>query len=145
VTWAEHALTRLRDAGYRQGGARRAVVELLGAQPCAVSARTILDTLRESGRSVGQASVYRTLEQLAELGLVHRLEMGRGNALYERVAPDGEHHHHFVCADCGTVEPFADPGLERAIAEVERLQAQRGVRVDDHEVVLHGHCGCEEP
>ena len=54
MTWAEHALTRLRDAGYRQGGARRAVVELLGAQPCAVSARTILDTLRPLSRSVSR-------------------------------------------------------------------------------------------
>ena len=47
VDWTEHALTRLSDAGYRHGGARTAVVEMLGRQSCAVSARDIDDALRE--------------------------------------------------------------------------------------------------
>jgi Fur family transcriptional regulator, ferric uptake regulator len=135
--WVEHALTALGDAGYQKGGARLAVIELLARQDCAVTAIEIDDRLRATGRAIGRASVYRTLEQLEELKLVHRLDMGRAMASYERVPPSGEHHHHVVCEECGRVEPFEDRGLERAI---DRLEGRVGFAVSEHEVVLRGRC-----
>jgi Fur family ferric uptake transcriptional regulator len=136
--WTEHALQRLADAGYRRGGARTAVVEVLGRQTCALSARDIDDALRGEGRAVGRASVYRTLETLAELKLVQRLDLGHGDKRYEAHRPSGEHHHHLVCDRCGSVEPFEDPDLELAL---ERLSRRVAYKVDEHDVVLHGACG----
>jgi Fur family transcriptional regulator, ferric uptake regulator len=135
--WVEHALVALGDAGYHRGGARLAVVELLARQDCAMTAIEIDDRLRAADQAIGRASVYRTLEQLEELKLVHRLDMGRGMASYERIEPTGEHHHHIVCEQCGRVEPFEDPGLERAIG---RLEGRVGFEVSEHEVVLRGRC-----
>jgi Fur family transcriptional regulator, ferric uptake regulator len=136
--WAAHALERLSAAGYRQGGARRAVVELLSRQRCARSVQELEGALREGGRAVGRASIYRVLDQLEQLRLVDRLEVGQGQALYEPHLPTGEHHHHLVCDECGRVVPFEDPALERAIARVsERVKFS----VADHDVVLHGACG----
>lgn len=135
--WVEHAIAALGDAGYQRGGARLAVIELLARQGCAMTAIEIDDRLRSTDQAIGRASVYRTLEQLEELKLVHRLEMGRGMASYERIEPSGEHHHHVVCEKCGRVEPFEDPGLERAIG---RLQGRVGFEVSEHEVVLRGRC-----
>ncbi len=135
--WEEHTRTVLERAGHRHGGARAAVIDLLGAQPCALTAQEIEDALRAQGRSVGRASVYRVLELLVEHGAVGRLEVGQGIARYEAVDPGGEHHHHLVCRRCGDLVPFGDPGLERSI---ERLANRLGFRVDDHEVVLRGAC-----
>jgi Fur family ferric uptake transcriptional regulator len=72
------------------------------------------------------------------LGLVHRIEVGRGMARFEAAHAQPEHHHdHLVCDDCGDIIPFRDEELERAIRKAAR-------RVDfamaDHEVLLHGHC-----
>ena len=138
VDWVDHTLGRLADAGYRRGGARTAVVQMLGRQSCAVSARDIDDALRGEGRSIGRASVYRTLETLAELKLVQRLDLGSGEKRYEVHRPGGEHHHHLVCDHCGDVQPFEDPDLERAL---ERLSSRVDYAVDEHDVVLHGACG----
>jgi Fur family ferric uptake transcriptional regulator len=135
--WVEHALVALGDAGYHRGGARLAVIELLARQDCAMTAIEIDDQLRASNQAISRASVYRTLEQLEELKLVQRLEMGRGMASYERIEPSGEHHHHVVCENCGRVEPFEDTGLERAIG---RLEDRVGFEVSEHEVVLRGRC-----
>jgi Fur family ferric uptake transcriptional regulator len=135
--WIEHALETLRKAGFRQGGARRAVVELLGEQDCALSALDIEATLHARDHAIGRASVYRALEQLEGLRLVQRLEIGTGTANYERVRPSGEHHHHLVCGRCGAVVPFEDPELERAIAQVSR---DASFTVSDHDVTLHGLC-----
>ena len=137
MRWSEHAVTTLRAAGYRAGGARSAVVDALAAQDCCETPLQIYERLRGSGRPVGIASVYRVLDVLTGLGLVQRVDVGRGIARYEPVAPGGEHHHHVVCDDCGSVEPFVDPALERAIAS-----AAGRVRYDvaGHEVVLRGAC-----
>jgi Fur family ferric uptake transcriptional regulator len=133
----KHALDTLADAGYRKGGARSAVVELLGRQSCALTARDIDDQLHAGGNTVGRASVYRTLETLTDLKLVMRLDLGHGQAHYEPSLPSGEHHHHLVCDACGKVEPFADPGLEEALEDAAR---RLDYRMQAHEVVLHGRC-----
>ena len=139
--WVEHALGELRGAGYRRGGARTAVVEVLGRHSCARTALEIDDELRAENRRVGRASVYRALEQLDALGLVSKVEVGHGTARYEPVRPGGHHHHHLVCDDCGNVLPFEDPELERSIS---RLSAKLDFDVAEHEVVLHGSCGCKD-
>jgi len=135
--WVAHALVALGEAGYQRGGARLAVIELLGRADCALTALEIDDRLRAEGDAVGRASVYRILDQLEELRLVNRLDMGRGMASYERIGPTGEHHHHAVCERCGRIEPFEDTGLERAI---DRLESKVGFRVFEHEVMLRGRC-----
>ena len=137
--WIDHARERLSGAGLRSGGARAEVVGLLGEQSCCLSAQEIHDELRRRGRGVGLASVYRALDVMAGLGLVHRIDVG-GVACFEPADPSGEHHHHAICDRCGKKDAFADPELERVIHELgERL----GYDVGAHDVVLHGACpGC---
>ena len=141
-SWSTAALGNLQAKGLRNGGARRAVIEHLGDQSCCRSAQEIFDGIRAHGRPVGIASVYRALDQLVELQLVQRVELGDGIARFEPSHIDGEHHHHLVCDACGKVEPFADPGLEVALEEA----AQRlGYGMRAHEVVLHGQCDACRP
>ena len=138
MSWTKDARDALDAAGYRRGGARAAVVELLGRQDCCVSAQEIHDRLRKARRPVGIASVYRALETLADLRLVKRVDAGDGIARYEPAATDGDHYHHLVCRDCGKVEAFSDSRLERAI---DRVAGGLGYSVEEHEVVLLGACG----
>ena len=132
MSWAEQALGRLDEAGYRSGAARRRVVELLAEEHCALTALEIDRRLD----SVGRASVYRTLDQLEQLHLVQRVEIGGDAAGYERI-DGGEHHHHLVCEECGRLTPFADRSLERAIAAISR---DSEFEVAAHDVVLRGRC-----
>ena len=137
-SWREHTDAALREAGFRAGGARASVLDLMSGQDCCASAQEIHARLRANGRSVGIASVYRVLEELFELRLVQRVDVGDGIARFEPASPGGDHHHHVVCDDCGKVEPFSDPSLERAIASAS---GRLGYSVDAHEVVLRGECG----
>jgi Fur family ferric uptake transcriptional regulator len=136
-SWSEETLAALGRAGFRKGGARRAVIELLGRQDCCLTAQQIFDALRAQGRAVGIASVYRVLELLSENGLVQRIDLGSGMARFEPVDRSGEHHHHLVCEDCGKIEAFADEGLERVLRKVE---GRTGYSVAAHDVVLRGAC-----
>jgi Fur family ferric uptake transcriptional regulator len=113
------------------------VIESLAAQDCCRSAQEIFDQLRDDGRAVGIASVYRVLDLLVSLGLLQRLDLGGGVARYEPAMPGGEHHHHVVCVDCGDVRPFEDRALEEAL---ERAASRAALEVDGHDVVLWGRC-----
>jgi Fur family ferric uptake transcriptional regulator len=161
-SWAAGAEATLAAAGHRRGGARRALLELLGGQECALTAQEIEDALRargaegardkrgvqgargaqgargEAGRVVSRASVYRILDELEGVGLVQRVETGQAMVRYERVRERAdEHHHHLVCDECGVVMPFSDADLERAI---ETLSERVPLAVSEHEIVLHGSC-----
>ncbi len=109
------------------------MVDLLAGEGCAVTALEIDRRLER----VGRASVYRALEQLEELRLVQRVDLGTESAGYERVDPGGGHHHHLLCERCGTVAPFTDEGLEGAIESISRAS---DFEVSAHEVVLRGEC-----
>jgi Fur family ferric uptake transcriptional regulator len=137
--WEEHARGELRRAGHRTGGAREEVVRLLGAQDCCLSAQDIHDRLRGGGRGIGLASVYRALDVLAQLRLVHRVDVG-GTACFEPADPSGEHHHHAICERCGRMDAFEDPELERVLDDVG---ARLGYDIGAHDLVLRGACpGC---
>jgi len=134
--WSEHALERLSGAGYRRGGARQAVIELLDQQPCALTVLDIEDRLRTGERPVGRASIYRAVDELVTLDLLTRVDVGDGVARYEPQRSHA-HHHHLVCDGCGRLEPFEDDALERAI---RGLAARVSFDVSDHDVTLHGCC-----
>lgn len=136
-TWAEQAAQSLADAGYRRGGARRAILELLDEQTCALSAVEIEQALSERKREVSRASVYRVMDELEAIGLLQRVEIGQGMVRYEPVRHGPGHHHHLVCDHCGRLQPFTDDGLERAI---RRLSERLPLRVSEHEIVIHGEC-----
>jgi Fur family ferric uptake transcriptional regulator len=148
-TWIERAEATLAAAGHKRGGARRALVELLDNQRCALTAVEIEDALRGGAdgadgadgtgarRRVSRASVYRILEELERLRLVQRVETGQAMVRYERVCEHEEHHHHLVCDECGVVMPFSDKALESAI---EMLSERVPLKVSEHEIVLHGSC-----
>ena len=135
-TWTDHAREELARAGHRAGGARGEVLELLGRQSCCLSAQEIHDRLREGGRTVGLASVYRALDALAQLGLVHRIDVS-GTACFEPADPSGEHHHHAICDRCGKMDAFEDAELERLI---DSLGERLGYAVGGHDIVLRGSC-----
>lgn len=136
-SWARRAQRVLAENRHHTGAARRALLELLDAQTCALSAIEIEDALRTTERPVGRASIYRILDELERLRLVQKVQVGQTMARYEPIRDGSGHHHHLVCDNCGTVIPFTDRGLETAI---QKLSARVPMRVAEHEIVLHGAC-----
>jgi Fur family ferric uptake transcriptional regulator len=84
---------------------------------------------------VGRATVFRTLELLAELGVVERLDLPSGEHAYVGCEP--AHHHHVVCSRCGRTTEIEDAGLRAVMRDVAR---HTGYRVDEHRLELFGLC-----
>ena len=136
-SWAQHAQHVLAQTKHHTGAARQALLELLDTQACALSAIEIENALRDRQRPIARASIYRILDELERLHLVQKLQVGHTMARYEPIRTGKGHHHHLVCDNCGTIQPFSDPDLEAAIRKLSRRVP---MRVAEHEIVLHGAC-----
>jgi Fe2+ or Zn2+ uptake regulation protein len=125
----------LGHAGYRMTGARRAVTALIAGQTGHFTAVALVEEARARRLGVGRATIFRTLDVLADLGAVERLDLPSGEHAY--VACEPAHHHHVVCSRCGRSRDVDDAGLRQVVRDVAR---RTGYRIDDHRLELFGVC-----
>jgi Fur family ferric uptake transcriptional regulator len=100
------------------------------------SAQAWHEHLRARGSTIGLATVYRTLQSLAEAGAVDAVLSGEGESLYRR-CDEGEHHHHLRCRQCGAAVEIEGPGVEEWAAAVA---AKHGYARIEHTIELTGIC-----
>jgi Fur family ferric uptake transcriptional regulator len=100
------------------------------------SAQQLHARLRADGDGVGLATVYRTLQQLADDGDVDVLRTADGEAVYRR-CNSGRHHHHLVCRSCGRTVELDAAAVERW---ARRIGEEHGFSDVDHVVELFGTC-----
>ena len=58
-----------------------------------------------------------------------------GKAVFE--LNEGKHHDHLVCLQCGKVEEFYDPEIEKRQNKVAK---ERGFQVNEHALYLYADC-----
>ena len=102
-----------------------------------MSAYTILDELREDGFRA-PLQVYRALDKLVAMGLVHRLESL--NAFVACDHPEGDPQGAIafaICGDCGRVDEFADEEIVNRLGNWARSEK---FRLDKTIIELRGTC-----
>jgi Fur family ferric uptake transcriptional regulator len=126
---------RLADRGLRRKRQRRAVLEaLLGSRRC-LSAAQVCHTARRRSPELGLMTVYRTLDLLADMGVVRRVH---GEDRCEGFVPAlGHHGHAVVCTSCGRASEFTDCHLEVVAAAAA---SETGFSIGDHFLQFSGVC-----
>jgi Fur family ferric uptake transcriptional regulator len=100
-----------------------------------VSAQQLHLVLRNHGSTIGLATVYRALADLAEAGDADALQSKDGELLYR--ACTNAHHHHLICRDCGkTVEIEA----ERVESWADEVAKEHGFAQPSHTIDIFGTC-----
>jgi Fur family ferric uptake transcriptional regulator len=123
------------DTGLRPTRQRLAVASALAATEGFHSAQEIHDLLGRRGESVGLATVYRTLQRLAEAGEVDMMRTEDGEAIYRRCSDT--HHHHLVCRSCGRTVEVEGPAVERW---ADAVAAEHGYAAVSHTLEIFGTC-----
>ena len=129
-----HSEARIRHAGLRVTRQRAAVLDAVAAAPHA-SAAAVLAAVSAFLPSVSHQAVYDCLAHLTEVGLLRRLMVDGGPALYETRTRDN--HHHLVCRGCGLV---VDVDCARGAAPCLDPVDAAGFVVDEAEVTYRGLC-----
>ncbi|MCK9508335.1 MAG: ferric iron uptake transcriptional regulator [Pigmentiphaga sp.] len=100
-----------------------------------MSAEDVYRALMAEHVEIGLATVYRVLTQFEQAGLLLRSQFDTGKAVFE--LNEGDHHDHLICTNCGRVEEFFDPEIEKRQHEVVK---ERGFTLTGHELSLYGIC-----
>ena len=131
----------LRRHGYKITSQRRKILAVITSVNEHMTTAEIYDKVCRDDPSVGLVTIYRTLEILAELGLICEVHVG-GNCRSYLMRRPVEHHHHLVCSECGTVIDFTDCDL----GELEqRLSQESGFKISGHLLEFLGQCrNCRE-
>ena len=114
---------------------RRAVQEALESFDDFRSAQEIHELLGVRGEEVGLATVYRTLQLLAEHGEVDVLRTEEGEAIWRRCSET--HHHHLVCRSCGATVEVEGPAVERWTSAIA---SEHGFSAISHNLEIFGTC-----
>ena len=114
---------------------RRAVAEALASFADFRSAQEIHELLGARGEQVGLATVYRTLQRLADAGEVDVLRTEDGEAIYRRCSDS--HHHHLVCRSCGATVEVEGPTVERW---TRSIASEHGFAEVSHTLEIFGTC-----
>jgi Fur family ferric uptake transcriptional regulator len=125
----------LRAANLRGTTSRVAVLQHVAAASKPLSHADVADALVPEGYD--KSTLYRCLVELADAGLLARLDAGDHAWRFELKGSEEEHgseHPHFVCVDCGQVTCLPD-------VDVKITPPKRSSPLGDvTEVFLKGHC-----
>jgi len=115
---------------------QRAAVEALLVQVGDfVSAQDLHARLRAQGEGVGLATVYRSLQAMADDGDVDMMRTRDGEAVYRRCS--NGHHHHLVCRTCGRTVEVEGPAVE---TWTDKISADNGFSDVHHTLEIFGLC-----
>jgi Fe2+ or Zn2+ uptake regulation protein len=107
----ETALAALRERGKRITVPRTLVIGVLAQGHDHLTAEQVAVELP----SVHRATVYRTLDRLAELGIVTAMRQTDATAYHLAVAPNGHEHLHARCRSCRQVIVLPVDALDSAV------------------------------
>ena len=126
----------LKNAGLKATLPRLKIINLFETSTMRhMTAEDVYRQLLSEGLDIGLATIYRVLTQFEQAGLLVRHHFEGGKAVYE--LNEGKHHDHLVCLQCGRVEEFYDPEIEKRQSRIAR---ERGFAIHDHSLYLYADC-----
>lgn len=127
-------LSELKDRGYRLTGKRREILEYLLQHNRYISAREVIESMKQKYPTMSFETVYRNLKTLRDEGMIEESRFEDNETKY-RIACQGEHHHHYICIGCGKTMMIAHCPMPELGCSPE------GFTVLQHRFEVLGYCG----
>jgi Fur family ferric uptake transcriptional regulator len=132
----------LRERGLKSTAQRDDIARVFFGAGKHFSVEELHAAVKKVNPRVGYATVYRTLKLLKDCGLADERHFDDGQARYEPVAAEEQHHDHLICERCGRIVEFNSDQLERL---QETIARGLGFVVSRHRMELYGICAeCRE-
>jgi Fur family ferric uptake transcriptional regulator len=114
---------------------RRAIIDLLASIAHPYDIQEIQKGLKLRHVLLDTVTVYRIIEVFIQAGIVRQIDFREGKYRYELAS---DHHHHFVCRNCGLIEPIHDVCVAKE--QYGLIENTHGVKVEDHSLEFFGLC-----
>ncbi|MCA9506956.1 MAG: transcriptional repressor [Myxococcales bacterium] len=128
---------KLRRSGLKLTTQRESICKTFFAKEGHRTAEEILLESRQFDAKISLATIYRTLKLLQEFGFAKAHNFQDGQALFEPVFDNHEHHDHLICTHCGAIIEFFDEQIEILQSKVARAH---DFKITNHKMELYGLC-----
>ncbi|EYE87292.1 hypothetical protein Q428_14085 [Fervidicella metallireducens AeB] len=125
-----------KNKGYKLTNQRKALLEVLYENDGNVlSVEDLYSKTKSKCSQTNLSTIYRNLEILEEINLVHKTLIDNTTAFYKLKCEDS-HHHHLICKGCGKTEaidfcPFKD---------FKNNIPNNNFKITEHKFELFGYC-----
>ncbi|MFP4521197.1 MAG: Fur family transcriptional regulator [Fibrobacterota bacterium] len=135
---------RFKGCGYRMTHPREWILKILNNADGHMSAEEIYHQVHSEYPGIGLTTVYRTLELLAGLNFVGKIDIGDKKSRYEiSQGPNANHHHHLICRKCGKIidySDFMDDEVEFLKKIESKLSEKYNFEITSHNINFMGSC-----
>ncbi len=125
---------RLHSQGYRLTLQRQLILEAIRQADDHVTPEDVYQRVHRLNPAISRATIYRTLDFLCEMRLIHALYWG--GQMYYEISND-QPHHHLVCRACGAMEECEHGLLQKLFEAVEKSHR---FTIDMDHVAFFGLC-----
>lgn len=127
---------KLKEKGLKLTNQRKAIIEVLFEnKDNFLTAEEIFLKSKEKCPQTNFSTIYRNLEILTNLNIIHKTNIENNTSMFELVQNDS-HHHHIICKNCGKTELIDFCPLDKILSEVNK----KNFTLTDHKFELYGYC-----
>src|SRR4030042_2353974 len=110
MSFVKYSIQVLRSKGYKVTRPRKEVLEAVESATAPVSPYDISRRVQQQGKHLDHVAIYRVLDLLCSLNLVHKV-LSRGGFVKCGLLDEPGCHRFLVCRECGVLQEFTDEAL----------------------------------
>src|SRR5512136_407927 len=129
-------VSRLRPAGGKRSSKREFILNVFLRHEGHLSAEDLVELIRREDARISRATVYRTLQWMAEAGIARKVDFGEGRFRFEH-SYRHPRHFHLICKACNRSSEFLSSDIE---ALLEEIADARGFAARQSVLQIYGTC-----